>query len=209
MRLFFFILLLVNALAFAYYHYREQQASPGRPALPALSAERIRLVGAEPANGQGATLTEPLSCWSWSGFKAEELDAARAELDALSLGDKLKQTTKEEYWLHIPPLKNKADAEKKLAELKALTIEDGALLEERGKWRLAISLGVFPTEDAATVRWNQLKEKGLKSAKLIKREAPGDAFSLQAIDAKTADALSKLQARYGETTLTKVDCPSP
>ncbi len=205
MRLFFFILLLVNALVFAYYHYREQQANPGRPALPALSAERIRLVGAEPANVQ----TEPLSCWSWAGFKAEELDAARAELDALGLGDKLQQSTKEEYWLHIPPLKNKAEAEKKLAELKALTIEDGALLEERGKWRFAISLGVYPNEDAATVRLNQLKEKGVKSARLLRREVPGEAFAVQAIDAKTAAALSKLQARFGETVLQKVACQTP
>jgi len=142
MRLLFFILLLVNAVAFAYYHYREQQAGPSRPALPALSAERIRLVGAEPTNAQGAAAVAQLSCWNWDGFKAEEMDAARAELEALGLGGKLQQVTKEEYWLYIPPQKNKADAEKKLAELKALTIEDGTVLEERGKWRLAISLGV-------------------------------------------------------------------
>lgn len=209
MRLLFFILLLVNAMAFAYLHFREQKEGPSRPALPALSAERIRMVGAETANGQGAAAADQLTCWSWDGFKAEDLDAARTALEALGLGEQLKQSTKEEYWLYISPLKNKQDAEKKLAELKALKIEDGALLEERGKWRFAISFGVYPTEDAATVRLNQLKENGVKSAKLLKREAPGNAFSVQQADAKTAAAINKLQARFGETALKKVECQAP
>lgn len=209
MRLLFFILLLVNALAFAFYHYRERQAGPGRPALPSLSAERIRLVGVEPASGQGPAATERLSCWNWDGFKPEEVDAARAALAALGLGERLKQSADEEYWLHIPPLKSKPEAEKKLAELKALKIEESTLMEERGKWRFAISLGVYPNEDAATVRLNQLKEKGVKSAKLLRKEAPGNVFFVQAIDEKTAAALNKLQAQFVETSLKKVECPSP
>lgn len=209
MRLLFFILLLVNAAAFAYYHFREQQASPGRTALPALNAERIRMVGGSPANGQAVVAGEELGCWNWGGFKAESLDSARAELEKLNLGDQLKQPDREEYWLHIPPQKNRQDAEKKLAELKALTIDDGALLDERGKWRFAISLGAYPTEDAATVRLNQLKEKGVKSAKLLKREVPGDVFFIQRVDEKTAAALNKMQTRFTESILKKVDCQAP
>jgi hypothetical protein len=83
------------------------------------------------------------------------------------------------------------------------------LLEDRGKWRFAISFGVFPTEDAATVRLNQLKEKGVKSAKLLKREAPGNAFYVRQADEKTAAALNKLQARFSETALKQVDCRAP
>lgn len=209
MRLLFFILLLVNAAAFAYYHFQEQQASPGRSAQPALNAERIRLAGGLPESEPAAAVNDRLSCWSWGGFKTESLDSARAELEKLNLGDQLKQPVREEYWLHISPQKNRQDAEKKLAELRALTIEDAALLDERGKWRFAISLGTYPTEEAATVRLNQLKEKGVKSAKLIKREVPGDVFYLQQLDEKTVAAVNKIQARFAETTLKKVDCQAP
>jgi len=208
MRLLFFILLLVNAMVFSYVYYREQMEN-SKPALPALNAERIRLAGTETSLGKGSSVSDPLTCWTWEGFKDEELDAARAALSALNLGDKYKQSTKEEYWLYIPPLKSKQEAAKKLAELKALTIEDGTLLEERGKWRYAISFAAYPNEDAATVRLNQLKEKGVKSAKLLKREVSGNAFSIQQADVKATAALKQLQIRFTASSLKPLDCQAP
>lgn len=205
MRLLFFIMLLVNAAAFAYFTFREEGADPNKAALPALNAERIRLVG-DPATGTPSGSVEQ-ACWIWSGFKPEELALARVELDRLALGDKLTQPPKEEFWLYIAPLKGKQEAEKKLAELKALTIDDGVLVEERGKWQFAISFAAYPSEDAATVRLNQLKEKGVKSAKILKREVPGDTFMIQRADKKIAPDLSKLQARFGDTTLKQCETP--
>ena len=206
MRLLFFIMLLVNAAAFAYFTFREEGVSPNKAALPALNAERIRLVNADPVAGQRSNSAEQ-TCWVWSGFKSEELGPARAELDRLALGDKLTQPLKEEFWLYIAPLKSKQESEKKLAELKALTIDDAVLMEERGKWQFAISFAAYPSEDAATIRLNQLKEKGVKSAKILKREVPGDTFAIQQADKKIVSDLSKLQARFGDTTLKQCETP--
>lgn len=206
MRLLFFIMLLVNAAAFAYFTFREEGASPNKAALPALNAERIRLVNGDPVTDTRSGAVEQ-TCWLWSGFKPEELAPARAELDRLALGDKLTQPLKEEFWLYIAPLKSKQEAEKKLAELKTLTIDDGVLMEERGKWQFAISFAAYPSEDAATVRFNQLKERGVKSAKILKREVPGDTFVIQQADKKIASDLSKLQARFGDTTLKQCETP--
>ena len=209
MRLLFFIMLLVNVAAFAYFTFREQGVGQNKPALPALNAERIRLLNADQRAGNHANSLDQPTCWLWSGFKPEELEPARAELDKLALGDKLTQPLKEEFWLYIAPLKNKQEAEKKLAELKALTIEDGTLLEERDKWRFAISFAVYPTEDVATVRLNQLKEKGVKSAKILKRDVAGDTFVIQRADEKIASDLSTLQARFAETVLKQFECKTP
>jgi hypothetical protein len=209
MRLLFFILLLVNVMAFAYYTYREQGISQNKPALPEMNAERIRFVNAAQVGGKLSNSSDKLTCWVWSGFKPENRDAARAALDELALGDKLTQPSKEEFWVYIPPLKNKQEAEKKLVELKALKITDASLVDEPGKWRFAISLAIDPTEDAATVHLNQLKEKGVKSAKVLKREAVGDAFVIQQVDEKIASDLNKLQTRFSETSLKQSECQAP
>ncbi len=209
MRLLFFILLLVNVMAFAFYAYRDQGANSSKPALPELNADRIRLQGAAPAGGTVNSVSEKPTCWAWSGFKPENRDAARAALDELALGDKLTQPSKEEFWVYIPPLKNKQEAEKKLDELKALTITDAKLVDEGGKWRFAISLAIDPSEDAATVHLNQLKEKGVKSAKVLKREAVGDTFVIQQAGEKNVAALKALQTRFGETSLKQIECQAP
>ena len=208
MRLLFFVFLLVNVMAFAYYAYREQGGEPKKPALPELNAERIRLVGVEQANKKNDS-SEKLTCWSWSGLNPGSMDQARIALGNLALGGKLTQPIKEEFWVYIPPLKNKQDAAKKMAELKALTITEGVAMEDHGKWRLAISIAAYPTEEAATVRLNQLKEKGVKTAKILKRDVVGDTFVIQQADEKTVSALSKLQAQFAETALKQVECKTP
>lgn len=209
MRLLFFILLLVNVMAFAYYSYREQGASQNKPVLPELNAERIHFVNTTQVGGNLSSPSDKLTCWVWSGFKPENRDAARAALNDLALGSRLTQPSKEEFWVYIPPLKNKQEAEKKLAELKSLKITDASFVDEPGKWRFAISLATDPTEEAATVHLNQLKEKGVKSAKVLKREVVGDAFVMQLLDEKNASAVNKLQTQFSETSLKQVECKAP
>ena len=208
MRLFFFIVLLINVATFAYLGYREEGGSSNKPALPPLNAERIHLVHTDQEGKRDAAVAQ-LTCWSWTGFKPASLIQARAALDKLALGDKLTQAVSEEYWVYMAPLKNKRDGEKKLAELKALAIEDGVLLEQPGKWQFAISFAAFPNEDGATIRLNQLKEKGVKSAKILKREALGETFLIQEVDEKLVAALNKLHAEFPETILSTIECKSP
>ena len=208
MRLGFFILLLVNAVAFGYFTYREQNRGHGGPAHAVLNAERIRQASPKDltTNGGQNPQNSALACWAWSGFKPENIDQARAALDKLALGDKLTQSVQDTFWLYIPPLKNKKEAEKQLQALKGLGINDGKLLEDAGKGRFAISFATYPTEDAATVRLNQLKEKGVKSAQVEKREAPGGAFIINQVDDKLAAALNQLKSNYDGTTLKEVAC---
>lgn len=199
--------LLINVAAFAYFTYREQGAIQNKPVLPALNAERIQVLKADATGGsQPDAFGDKLTCWRWSGFKPEALIRARAALDPLSLGEVVTQAANEEYWVYIAPLKNKRDGEKKLVELKALAIEDGVLVEERGKWQFAISLAVFSSEDAAIIRLNQLKEKGVKSAKILKREVAEGTLLIQRANEKIVNTLNKLRADFPETTFSPTEC---
>lgn len=209
MRLLFFIFLLVNATVFAYLFFQEPGVRPSKPVLPALNADRILLVQTDPAAGKRVAAGDVSTCLSWRGLKPEALTQARAALEKVPEGIKISVPAREEYWLYIAPLKNKRDGEKKLAELKALAIDDGVLLGESGKWQFAISFAAFPSEDDAIVRLNQLKEKGVKTAKILKREALADTLLIQNVGEKSVAAIKKLHADFAETSLTPVDCKAP
>ena len=181
----------------------------GKPLLPALNADRIILVQTDSTSAKRGAALGVLACLSWSGLNPETLLQARAGLEKLAVGDRLTQAAVEEYWIYMTALKSKRDGEKKLAELKALGIDDGILLEEGGKWQYAISFSAFRTEDDAIVRLNQLKEKGVKTAKILKREALRDNLLIQNADESLVAALHKLQASFAESRLLPVDCKTP
>jgi hypothetical protein len=208
----FFILLLVNVAVFGYFTYRDQGIANLKPQRPPVNADRIRLVN--PADvpaptGKVGEAAPKLACMEWGGFKPEEIDQARQALDKLALGDRLTRPKVAEYWLYIQPQKNKKDAEKKLEELAGLGIEDGQLVEDAGKWRWAISFAAHPSEDLAIVRLNQLKEKGVKSAKILKRDVPGNTFQIFQADEKLSAELNQLKSAYAGTELKEIECKTP
>ncbi len=75
------------------------------------------------------------------------------------------------YWVFIPPLNGKQDADKKAAELKKLRVPEFYIVQDVGSNRFAISLGIFSSKEAATERLEELRSKGVKSAKVGDRNA--------------------------------------
>jgi hypothetical protein len=74
------------------------------------------------------------------------------------------------FWVFIPPLTGKAEAEKKAGELKALRVPEFFIVQEVGPNRLAISLGIFSSKEAANERLAELREKGVRSARVGERD---------------------------------------
>jgi len=114
------------------------------------------------------------SCLEWGGFAVAEAPRAEKTLEPLALGARLSQRRSEEtagWWVFIPPQGNRAGALKKTAELKSLGIEDYFILQDEGKLRWAVSLGVFSSEDAARSRLDALRAKGVRSAQTGERES--------------------------------------
>ena len=180
MRVFFFLLLLANAsfLAFSWYWPGVQSGGDAQIIAQQLNPEKIRLLGSD----QASVLTrkpEPPKpaadvCLEWGALATADTARAEQALAGLALGDKLGRRRLEDaagYWVYIPPLANRQAAIQKAGELKRLNVDDYFIIPDDPKWRNAVSLGVFKTEEAANARLAALRTKGVRSAVVGAREA--------------------------------------
>lgn len=205
MRLLFFILLLANCGVLAYFIL--PPGTEGRAAAHApLRADAIR-IPAE-AHGQASAPAVKTACLEWSGLNDAALARARDALEQLGIKDKLVFSNATDQWIYIPPLQSRADADKKLAELRRLGIEDGKVIEDDPKWRFAISLAAFPSGEEAQFYLKQLHDQGVRNAKLLERPAPSTSITIVDVDDALRDKLEKLHADFDQTTLKPVACKS-
>jgi len=180
-----FLLLVFANLAFyawaqGYFGETEQGREPQRLTAQ-LAADKLRIVTAEPAGAvAGAmvgTVAGPamkpeaqVACRLVSGLPLTEADAFKAALAGLSVDIKPVEASSS-YWVHIPPQPNKAAADKKAAELKALGIKDFYIMQDEGANFLALSLGLFKSEAAANEFLQGMAKRGVKSARIEARAA--------------------------------------
>lgn len=93
------------------------------------------------------------------------------------------------WGVFVPPLAGKADAERKATELRQLGVTDYFIVQD-GPIRHAISLGVFSSEKGAQERLAELKEKGVRSARVMPRPGKDSTVNVQATGPASArDAL--------------------
>ncbi len=106
------------------------------------------------------------------------------------------------WWVYIPSLPGKAEADKKAGELRDLGVSDFFIVQE-GPSRHAISLGIFSAEKGAADRLAELKAKGVRSAVFGPRPSKETVVTLQvrgpvgqkaAVIAAVADAVQKTDA---------------
>ena len=206
MRTVFFILALANVAFFAYAWIGGGAEANGDAHIidQQLNAEKIRLL----TPGQVSALTrkpEPPKvatvCLEWGAFVGG--DAARAEqaLAPLALGAKLTQRKQEDvagFWVYIPPLASRQVATQKAGELKRLGVDEYYVVPDDPKWRNAISLGVFKTEEAAKARLDALRAKGVKSAAIGARDTQlsKSYFQLHEADPTLAAKLNELKQGF-------------
>lgn len=233
MRNLFWILLLGNVILFAVM--QRDGLGWGEPAVqaqPHLRGEMIRLLPApEPASAPvpasspspsnlqlsldmaelaAAKPGQPV-CLEWGDFSGPDLTRATAALSALQLAGKLSQRQIERdigYWVYIPPLKNKAAANQKIAELKAMGVREYFVLQTSGHWLNAISLGIFKTRDAAQNYLNDLQAKGVHTARIGERASKLKAtlFVLNGVDAATGVKLTEMQKEFAGSELSNIPC---
>lgn len=217
MRLFFLILLLANAAAFGYIHFVENRAgADNQLQLLQIAPDKIKVLksGAQSSAGKDkvAAARPPAvqACLEWGGFGAEDAARAAGALAPLALGDKLSQReTSDTYWVYIPPLKTKLDADKKAADVKALGITDFYVVPEADQWKFAISLGMFKSEEAAASFLGQLKQKGVRSAVVGPRGAKIVSFVVRDPGDAVAAKIAELRADFPASTLRAAACAEP
>jgi len=151
------------------------------------------------------------SCAEWGEFSGDDLLRAEQALSALKLGDKLSQRGVEQdhgYWVYIPPMKKRAQIEKKIAQLKERGVKDYFVVQEKGRWLNAISLGVFKTEEAAQKYLAALQTQDVRSAKLGERKSKlkFTVFVMKGLDAGIVDKLNALQKGFPDSELKVSAC---
>lgn len=147
----------------------------------------------------------PMVCLAW-----EHLPLAQADKVSALLGSKFADFKVERqvvagegngWWVFVPPLPGKVEAEKKAGELRQLGVDDYFIIHE-GPNRFAISLGIFSSEKGAQDRLGELKSQGVRSAKVMPRPGKDGTVSLKATGPATArvvlvDAVGKILPKPG------------
>lgn len=196
-RLFFLILLIANGVFFAYHYLLNEtdeaavqiellQISPGRiktvntessatgmPARGSASAP-VPVKAPAPATTPTPSMAAALAvCVEWGSFAGADVARADAAIAALGLAETAVQRRVSDgdgYWVHMPPMKTKTEVDRKVSELKALGVADFYVVQDAGQWRNAVSLGLFKSEEAANTQLAVLRERGVRSAIITRRE---------------------------------------
>jgi hypothetical protein len=173
MRTLVFLLLLANLTLFGYIKLDSVGAGEGVRLSQQIQPDKIKLLTTQQvaALGPGKVASLADLCVEWGPLSEADRARAQTKLEPLDLGKLLTQRKVEviaNYWVFIPPLANKAAVDERVAELKTQGVRD-VVPVELGPQRLAISLGVFRTEEAARARLEALQAQGVKAAKVGSR----------------------------------------
>ena len=260
MRLAVFLLLLANALLFAYARLdRASVSEPGRLAgqiqpdsIKLLTPQQVAALGldrspiaapaqaqaqgagsapppgaspppshsqiAAPAPGVAQTSTQDSAqpstpadvCTQWGPFSDADRAKAQADLGALKLGRQLSQhqvTVTDAWWVSLGPMSTRAAADRRVAELRALSIDDLSVVES-GNGQFTVSLGIFRTQSAATARVQALAARGITEAHAAPRQQAITQTMLVVRNPSpvVAAKLEELQGKYAGSELRSGAC---
>lgn len=224
MRALFLLLVLVNLGFFAYAHVMRNGGAAGQIPQLEVSPEKMKVLkattrsvtpdkprpdkGAKPA-AQG--IAAPSACLEWGIFAGPTVARADAALVRAGLPqDRIERAVTDAggYWVYIPPLKSKAETDRKIGELKALGVLDFFLVQDSGQWRNAISLGIFRTDEAAQGFLTGLKDRGVRSAVAERREnfLKQIAYQVREPDPPMVAQLAALQQEFPGSELKATPC---
>ena len=228
MRALFLLLVLANLMFFAYAQIVRQGAdAENRIPQLQIAPEKIKQIKAAgqaptgkpkgpgkaipPAPPRSATAI-PTACLEWGVFAGPAVTKAEAALARLELpASQVDRTVADSggYWVYMPPLKTKAEVDRKIGELKTLGVTELFVVQDAGQWRNAISLGIFRSEEAARAYLAKLKERGVRSAIAARREKflKQVAFHVREPNPATVAKLTELQKEFPGTEMKAGPCP--
>lgn len=228
MRAFFLLLVLVNLAFFAYGRIAlEGGGIEGRIFQLQVAAERIKLIRAgEPAPAVKARApvkaippalpktasAVPAVCLEWGNFAGPGVARAEEALARLALAPGQVERAVVDaggYWVHIPPLRNKSEVDRKVRELRDLGVTEFVVVQDAGPWRNAISLGIFRTDEAAQAFLAGLKQRGVRSAVAARREnfLKQVAFYVREPSEATIAELTLIQQEFPGSEIRAGPCP--
>lgn len=173
------------------------------PAVPAKAPEPVpepvkpEVVPDAPKVAPVSQAEEPASvCLVWEHLSVADADQLNALFNNKFAEFKVSQQTvageANGWWVFIPALPGKVEADKKAGELRQLGVTDYFIILD-GPNRFAISLGVYSSEKGGQERLAEAKEKGIRSARLAPRPSKDGTVSLLATG-PTAAKVTLLEA---------------
>lgn len=179
-----------------------------------LNADKVKLLNPPPApatDGKGPR-SNAGACLEWGTFTAAELERAQEQLAKLKPSRVSVRELAEApaWWVYVPPFKTREEAERRLREIEEAGNKEARLVAEGDRWRNAISLGIFKSEDAATAYLARMKELKVRNAAVVRRN---DLLKLSAIviaDPQPAlvARVMELKANFEGTDVKAAACPA-
>lgn len=218
MKVWFWIVLAANVLLLGLMYSGVLDGRSAVVAQAPLNEQKIQILNSAdmqaataPVAPDPATPVATANCLEWSDFSGTDLKRANEALAMLKLGGKLSQREIEYnigYWVYIPPLKDKAAVNSKIAQLKARGVEEYFVVQEAGEWQHAISLGVFKSAEAAQKFLDSLVARDVHTAKMGERASKLKAivFVFNGVDGTVVDRLNELKKDFPSAELKKVAC---
>jgi hypothetical protein len=211
----FFVLLAASLGMAAFVYIRDRMPNPDAQLLgQQMNADQIRIAAPRPPPPPAPAVPPRTSgvCLEWGNFGAADVPRVQAALDSLAFGERPRRAevaVATSYWVYIPPLKSRPELDRKTLELKDRGVTDYAPILEAGRWRYAISLGVFRNEEGARKQLAVLRQKGVRSAQIGEREQriAQTAFVVRDPTEAQSAQLVNLKGQYPGSELRAVDCP--
>ncbi|HJW04326.1 MAG TPA: SPOR domain-containing protein [Azospira sp.] len=171
----------------------------------AAEAKAAEAKAAEAKAAEAKAADNRLVCLAWNDLAAADADRlsvlAANKYAGLAVS-RASATDATQFWVFIPPLASRQDADRKAGELKKLGVSEFFVVQEAGPNRWAISLGIFSTEQAARDQLEALREQGVRSAKVgprpsrsapVRLEVRGKAALMEGFKAAAAGAVSQVR----------------
>ena len=117
------------------------------------------------------TTIEKMKCISDDDFKKIQRILVEKNFSQLKIVDKnqTQEISNNRWWIYIPPFASRQDAENRARELLQGTITEYFIIKD-GKFKNAISLGIFSQEKTATDFLKTLQQRNVNEAKMLIRE---------------------------------------
>ncbi len=216
MRTLFLLLVLANCAFFAWDRYLRTPVSAEEHIQKIqLAPEKIRLINTH-TPGASATAGKTVAgaaCMEWGAFSGAAVARADAVIAELALpAEQVRRVLADAsgYWVFIPPLKSRADAEKAGKALKEVGITDYTVMTDQNQRRHAISLGLFRTDEAAQTFLKSLQKKGVTEAVAEKRDnfLKEVVFFIREPSEATVAKLAAMRATLPASEVRAVPCPA-
>ncbi|HSO06410.1 MAG TPA: SPOR domain-containing protein [Pelomicrobium sp.] len=218
MRVLLFALLLANALMAAALYLHVPEGPEAGLLQQQIEPQKIRIVPLEEARtsmtSRAPTAPTLTACLEWSGFGPAEADRVRARLESDGLAAKTSARTGEHpssFWVYLPPAANREETNRRIEALKTRGLTDYFVVQDQGRWRNALSLGLFRSEESAQKFLEEVRAKGFDYAELREGGPKAEAVTLVIRDPSDAEAerVAALRADFPGTELKAATCAQP